>query len=184
LGKEGNMSDAQEVRDIGTDRGDRHLQYSLLIEWSSTDTMYVVTLPEWETWVVESDDLLPADIIPTITGRSYVEAAEEAKHAIEVLLGFCIADGHTPPEPRSTLKSPRLREQFRQKNQEESREQLASLYGYDPRSGLSLDAWIFSMTMAQALIQDRHIEDEAARQALYEEVLQATRQTVKRLLDS
>src|SRR5262249_32650318 len=89
----------KRVNSLGNDyQNDQHLQYSLLIEWSSTDNIYVVTLPEWEAWVVERDDLLPADVIPTITGQTYVEAAEKGKRAIEVLLGFCIADGHTPPE--------------------------------------------------------------------------------------
>lgn len=51
----------------------KHLKYSVLIQWSEEDQLYIASMPEWGEGAKTH-------------GRTYQEAAEMAEEALEVLL--------------------------------------------------------------------------------------------------
>jgi predicted RNase H-like HicB family nuclease len=59
--------------------------YSMVIQWSDVDQVYVVTLPEFGPYAKTH-------------GRTYVEAARNGSEVIELLLQDCPARGE-PPVP-------------------------------------------------------------------------------------
>ncbi len=61
--------------------------YSMIIQWSDEDQLYIVSLPEW------------GDFAHT-HGRTYVEAAEMGREVLALLILGARQDGHPLPEPR------------------------------------------------------------------------------------
>jgi antitoxin HicB len=64
--------------------------YSMLIQWSEEDRLYLVTLPEWEGRVLQ----------PVTHGASYVEAAEMGREALALLILGARQEGQPLPAPR------------------------------------------------------------------------------------
>ena len=67
------------------------LQYSMLIEWSSEDRAYLVTLPEWAARVLG----------PVTHGETYEEAVARGKEALAALIASARKHGEPLPEPRT-----------------------------------------------------------------------------------
>ncbi len=63
------------------------VRYSMRIEWSPLDDAFVVTVPE-----------LPGC---RTHGATYAEAAQHGVEAIQSWLDAALADGETPPPPRT-----------------------------------------------------------------------------------
>ena len=61
--------------------------YSMVIQWSDEDHLYIVSLPEW------------GDTIHT-HGHTYVEAAEMGREVLALLILGARQDGHPLPAPR------------------------------------------------------------------------------------
>ena len=60
--------------------------YSMVIQWSEEDQLYIVSLPEW------------GDFTHT-HGRTHVEAAEMGREVLALLILGARQDGHPLPEP-------------------------------------------------------------------------------------
>lgn len=56
------------------------LHYSMLIEWSDKDQVYVVTLPEWAGCVM----------MPATHGITYSEAAKHGQEVLELLVNSTV----------------------------------------------------------------------------------------------
>lgn len=68
---------------------DQPLPYSMLIEWSDEDRLYLVTLPEF------------VQVIQPVThGRTYEEAAHKGREVIELLISSATQDGEVLPTPK------------------------------------------------------------------------------------
>ncbi|MCY7323073.1 MAG: type II toxin-antitoxin system HicB family antitoxin [Phormidesmis sp. CAN_BIN36] len=65
-------------------------RYSLIIQWSDEDQLYLVTIPEFAELVMQ----------PCTHGKTYEEAGRNAQGAIESYLEYCQEEGTTPPQPR------------------------------------------------------------------------------------
>ncbi|NJR58952.1 MAG: type II toxin-antitoxin system HicB family antitoxin [Cyanobacteria bacterium CRU_2_1] len=63
--------------------------YSLLIQWSDEDNLYLVTIPEFAELVMQ----------PCTHGKTYEEAVKNAQEAIASYLEYCQEEGITPPSP-------------------------------------------------------------------------------------
>ncbi|MFN8636215.1 MAG: type II toxin-antitoxin system HicB family antitoxin [Chloroflexota bacterium] len=63
------------------------LRYSMVIEWSNEDRVFIVSLPEW------------GDLVHT-HGASYEEALQQGKDLIEGLITTRQASGESLPTPR------------------------------------------------------------------------------------
>ena len=66
-----------------------HLDYSMLIEWSAEDQLYLVTLPEWVASVMQ----------PVTHGASYEEAARSGREALEMPIESAQEEGELLPAP-------------------------------------------------------------------------------------
>ncbi len=64
-------------------------RYSLLIQWSQEDGLYLVTLPEFATIAMQ----------PCTYGKTYEEAIANAKEAIASYLEYCQEEDLVPPSP-------------------------------------------------------------------------------------
>lgn len=64
-------------------------RYSLMIQWSDEDQLYLVTIPEFADLVMQ----------PCTAGKSYEEAVMKAQEAIESYLMYCQEEGIAPPQP-------------------------------------------------------------------------------------
>jgi predicted RNase H-like HicB family nuclease len=64
------------------------LRYSIVIEWSSEDQVFVVSLPEW------------GDLIHT-HGATYEEALQRGKELVEGLVAARQERGEPLPDPRT-----------------------------------------------------------------------------------
>ena len=64
------------------------VRYSMVIEWSDEDRVYVVSLPEW------------GELIHT-HGATYEEAVKQGKDLIEGLIGGRQESGEPLPQPRT-----------------------------------------------------------------------------------
>ena len=64
--------------------------YSLVIEWSDEDGVYVVLLPEWTDRYA----------MPVASGKTYEEAAARGRNALENYIRFAQDDGIALPAPR------------------------------------------------------------------------------------
>lgn len=65
-------------------------RYSLIVEWSEEDQLYLVTIPEFSELVMQ----------PSTAGKSYEEAVQKAQEAIASYLEHCKTQAITPPQPR------------------------------------------------------------------------------------
>ncbi|OUC14945.1 MAG: hypothetical protein B0A82_09485 [Alkalinema sp. CACIAM 70d] len=66
--------------------------YSLMIQWSAEDQLYLVTLPEFSDIAMQ----------PCTYGRTYEEAVANAQEAIAGYLEYCQEEGILPPSPVPT----------------------------------------------------------------------------------
>ncbi|MBW4690592.1 MAG: type II toxin-antitoxin system HicB family antitoxin [Lyngbya sp. HA4199-MV5] len=64
-------------------------RYSLMIQWSDEDQLYLVTIPEFSAIAMQ----------PCTYGRTYEEAIANAQEAIAGYLEYCQAEGILPPSP-------------------------------------------------------------------------------------
>ncbi|NJM59208.1 MAG: type II toxin-antitoxin system HicB family antitoxin [Oscillatoriales cyanobacterium RU_3_3] len=64
-------------------------RYSLLIQWSQEDGLYLVTLPEFAKLAMQ----------PCTYGNTYEEAIANAREAIASYLEYCLEVGLVPPSP-------------------------------------------------------------------------------------
>lgn len=87
-GREGRkeISGRRSARSLGR-IGDKGLtsHYSMLIQWSDEDQVYVVTLPEFRG--------------PKTHGETYEEAARMGEEVLELLIESAMEAGETLPEP-------------------------------------------------------------------------------------
>lgn len=65
------------------------LHYSIVIEWSPEDRVYVVVLPEWADQYA----------MPVASGSTYEEAVERGRNALESYIRFAHEDGRPLPRP-------------------------------------------------------------------------------------
>lgn len=70
---------------------ERHLRYSMLIEWSEEDQAYLVTLPEWADSVM----------MPATHGSTYSEAVQHGQEVLEMLIDSALQDGEPLPPPKT-----------------------------------------------------------------------------------
>ena len=66
-------------------------RYSLVIQWSDRDQVYVVRLPEWEQH---------AGLHGHTHGATHDEAARMGAELLELLVESVVAAGETLPEPK------------------------------------------------------------------------------------
>ncbi|MGH2514862.1 MAG: type II toxin-antitoxin system HicB family antitoxin [Ktedonobacterales bacterium] len=66
------------------------MRYSMVIQWSDEDQVYVVSLPEWEA----------IGHIGHVHGKTYAEAVRQGEELIENLVEWAKQDGSPVPEPR------------------------------------------------------------------------------------
>jgi len=64
-------------------------RYSLTIQWSEEDQLYLVTIPEFADLAMQ----------PSTYGRTYEEAVANAQEAILGYLEYCQEEGILPPLP-------------------------------------------------------------------------------------
>ena len=67
------------------------LHYSMVIEWSDEDQLYIVSFPEWEA----------ADYISHTHGATYEEAAEAGADLLAFLIESARAEGEVLPPVRT-----------------------------------------------------------------------------------
>ena len=65
--------------------------YSMLIQWSDKDKIFVVTIPEFVGRVM----------MPCTEGNTYEEAAQSGLEVIETFLEIWEEEGKSIPEPRA-----------------------------------------------------------------------------------
>lgn len=63
--------------------------YSLLIQWSEADKLYLVTIPEFSEITMQ----------PCTHGKTYEDAVNNAQEAIQSLLEYCQDEGIVAPSP-------------------------------------------------------------------------------------
>jgi predicted RNase H-like HicB family nuclease len=66
-------------------------QYSMLVQWSEEDQLFLVTIPEFSDRV----------IMPCTHGKTREEAIHNAEEVIEMYLEAWEAEGETIPQPRT-----------------------------------------------------------------------------------
>jgi antitoxin HicB len=66
------------------------VNYTLVIQWSDEDQTFVVLAPEW------------ADLyaMPVASGKTYTEAAERGRNALEHMIEVAREDGVALPHPK------------------------------------------------------------------------------------
>ena len=64
--------------------------YTMLIEWSEEDQVFLVTLPEWAEQVM----------MPVTHGETYIDAVQRGQEVIEMLVIDAKANGEALPTPR------------------------------------------------------------------------------------
>lgn len=67
-------------------------RFSMLIQWSDRDSVYLVRLPDWE----REDRVLG----PVTQGETYQEAFSNGQEALELLIEDLRESGEALPEPR------------------------------------------------------------------------------------
>ncbi len=67
------------------------MKYSMVIQWSDEDQVYVVSFPEWEA-VGHSGH---------VHGKTYAEAAQQGEELLESLVQWATQDGDPIPAPRT-----------------------------------------------------------------------------------
>ncbi len=68
----------------------RHLHYSMVIEWSDEDQAYLVILPEWSNNV----------LMPATHGSTYGEAVQRGLEVLEMLVKDAAKNGESLPPPK------------------------------------------------------------------------------------
>ncbi len=68
-----------------------NLHYSIVIEWSNEDEVFLVTLPEWADRV----------IMPVTHGSTYAEAVQNGQEVLRMLVDNAIQDKETLPQPKT-----------------------------------------------------------------------------------
>jgi predicted RNase H-like HicB family nuclease len=71
-------------------------RYSIEIQWSDEDQVYVVFLPEWEQRVYQ----------PVTDGTTYEEAASKGRAVLETLIEQTRQHGEALPEPHVYVPTP------------------------------------------------------------------------------
>ena len=66
-------------------------QYSMIIQWSDEDQLFLVTIPEFVEYVV----------MPCTHGKTREEAIHNGEEVIEMYLEAWQAEGKSIPEPRT-----------------------------------------------------------------------------------
>lgn len=66
-------------------------QYSMIVQWSNEDQLFLVTIPEFTDRVV----------MPCTHGKSREEAIRNGEEVIEMYLEACLAEGESIPEPNT-----------------------------------------------------------------------------------
>ncbi len=66
-------------------------RYSVIIQWSEADQLYLVTLPEFSEIAMQ----------PCTYGKTYEDAIAHAQEAIAGYLDYCQEEGILPPSPVS-----------------------------------------------------------------------------------
>jgi predicted RNase H-like HicB family nuclease len=66
-------------------------RYSLIIQWSEADHLYLVTIPEFADLAMQ----------PCTYGKTYEDAIAHAQEAITGYLAYCQEEGISPPMPAS-----------------------------------------------------------------------------------
>ncbi|AFZ25887.1 hypothetical protein Cylst_3768 [Cylindrospermum stagnale PCC 7417] len=64
-------------------------QYSMIVQWSEEDQLFLVTIPEFSDRVV----------MPCTHGKTCEEAIRHGEEVIEMYLEACLAEGESIPEP-------------------------------------------------------------------------------------
>ncbi len=64
-------------------------RYSLIIQWSDEDQLYLVTIPEFSNIAMQ----------PCTYGKTYEEAIKNAQEVIAGYLDYCQEEGFVPPLP-------------------------------------------------------------------------------------
>ena len=64
--------------------------YSIVIEWSDEDQVYVVILPEW---------VAHHYVMPVASGKTYAEAVKRGENALDHLIQIAQEDGTPLPTP-------------------------------------------------------------------------------------
>ncbi len=66
--------------------------YSMVIEWSDEDQVYLVILPEWTDRIIGG---------PAVShGKTYEEAVRRGHEALEALIASTLKHGEALPSPR------------------------------------------------------------------------------------
>ena len=65
-------------------------RYSVLIQWSPEDQLYIASLPEWGPYALTH-------------GKTYEKAAKAAREVLESLVSSYQAEGRSLPEPRTFI---------------------------------------------------------------------------------
>jgi antitoxin HicB len=65
-------------------------RYSMIIEWSNEDQVYIVSLPEWGPYAKTH-------------GATYAEAGQNGQEALQLLVDSALAEHETLPTPRVFL---------------------------------------------------------------------------------
>jgi antitoxin HicB len=76
-------------RRLIADDNEMKYPYSLLIQWSDEDQLYLVTLPEFAEIAMQ----------PSTYGQTYEDAVKNAQEAIEGYLAYCEEVGLVAPLP-------------------------------------------------------------------------------------
>jgi predicted RNase H-like HicB family nuclease len=96
-GKDGNDAKLylEKLVNVAEAEGDRRMNshYSLIIQWSEEDKLFVVSLPEF-TDVMQ----------PCTHGHTYEEAAKHGQELLETLIELYQEDGKPLPEPKTLGK--------------------------------------------------------------------------------
>ncbi|MDS3861694.1 type II toxin-antitoxin system HicB family antitoxin [Thermosynechococcaceae cyanobacterium BACA0444] len=66
-------------------------RYSMIVEWSDEDQLFLVTIPEFANLV----------IMPCTYGKTREEAIQKGEEVIEIYLEAWRADGEMIPEPKT-----------------------------------------------------------------------------------
>lgn len=64
--------------------------YSMLIEWSDEDQAFLVSFPEWTTYIAQ----------PVTHGDTYEEAARKGRDVLDNLIATAQNEGKPLPAPR------------------------------------------------------------------------------------
>lgn len=65
-------------------------RYSLVIQWSETDQLYLVTIPEFAELIMQ----------PCTSGKTYQEALDNTQDCIEACLEYWQKENITLPSPK------------------------------------------------------------------------------------